>query len=90
LRNRRPGHAAPEHGLGAGVFADHDALGDFQLEARRRDRRLGEHPDMDSTSLASSCRADTLMHILIVRSPASCQALACAQAVSNTQRRSAE
>src|SRR5258707_12301510 len=33
-----------EHGLGFGVLADHDALGDFQLEARRRNRRLGEHP----------------------------------------------
>src|SRR5260370_24024944 len=33
-----------EHGLGAGVLADHDALGDFQLEARGRNRRLGEHP----------------------------------------------
>src|SRR5712671_2729503 len=33
-----------EHGLGVGVLADHHALGDFQLEARRRNRRLGEHP----------------------------------------------
>src|SRR5437899_3936759 len=33
-----------EHGLGAGVLADHDPLCDFELEARRRNRRLGEHP----------------------------------------------
>src|SRR5258708_6862857 len=45
-----------EHGLGVGVLADHDALGDFQLEARGHDRRLGEHPgdELDAPAVALS------------------------------------